>query len=78
MCSHGAGLPWVEEPLDIRLPGWIRFVHGEVMMNLYPHESEDGFSLVELVIALLIIALAVLGGEIYYFKGEQNACCARY
>ena len=67
-----------EEPFDIRLPEWTRLVLGEVMMNLYPHESEDGFSLVELVIALLIMALAVLEGEIYYFKGEQNACCARY
>jgi len=67
-----------EEPFDIRLPGWIRLVHGELMMKFYPHKSQNGSSLVELVIALLIIALAVLGGEIYYFKGEQNACCARY
>jgi len=32
-----------EEPFDIRLPEWTRLVHGEVMMNLYPPESEDGF-----------------------------------
>jgi len=47
-------------------------------MKFYPHKSEDGFSLVELAIALLIITSVILGGEIYFFKGEQNACRARY
>ena len=36
------------------------------------HESEEGFSLVELMVALIIIALVIVGGGMFFFHGRVN------
>jgi len=41
-------------------------------MKFFPHESEDGFSLVELMVALIIIALVIVGGGMFFFHGRVN------
>ena len=41
-------------------------------MKFFPHESEDGFSLVELMVALIIIALVIVGGGMFFFYGRVN------
>lgn len=43
----------------------------EVFMKFFPHSSENGFSLVELVVALLITALVILGGAMFFY-GRVN------
>lgn len=34
------------------------------------HNSEDGFSLIEVLIALLILVIVILGGGLYFFYGR--------
>jgi len=41
-------------------------------MKFFPHESEDGFSLIELMVALIIIALVIVGGGMFFFYGRVN------
>ncbi len=39
-------------------------------MKLFPHNSEDGFSLIEVLIALVILVIVILGGGLYFFYGR--------
>ncbi len=39
-------------------------------MKSFPHKSEDGFSLIEVLIALLILVIVILGGGLYFFYGR--------
>ena len=41
-------------------------------MKFFAHESEDGFSLIELMVALIIIALVIGGGGMFFFHGRVN------
>ena len=39
-------------------------------MKLLPYNSENGFTLVEVLVALFIIALVILGGGMFFFYGR--------
>lgn len=39
-------------------------------MKLSPHNSQDGFSLIEVLIALVILVIVILGGGLYFFYGR--------
>lgn len=39
-------------------------------MKLSPHNSENGFSLIEVLIALVILVIVILGGGLYFFYGR--------
>ena len=39
-------------------------------MKSFPHRSEDGFSLIEVSIALVILVIVILGGGLYFFYGR--------
>lgn len=39
-------------------------------MKLFPHNSESGFSLIEVLIALVILVIVILGGSLYFFYGR--------
>ena len=39
-------------------------------MKSFPHRSEDGFSLIEVIIALVILVIVILGGGLYFFYGR--------
>lgn len=39
-------------------------------MKLFPHNSENGFSLIEVLIALVILVIVILGGSLYFFYGR--------
>ena len=41
-----------------------------LLTKLFPHKSEDGFSLVEVLIALVILVIVILGGGLYFFYGR--------
>jgi len=41
-------------------------------MKFFPHGSEEGFSLIELMVALIIIALVIVGGGMFFFHGRVN------
>lgn len=45
---------------------------GEAVMDFFSYESEDGFSLIELMVALIIIALVMVGGGMFFFHGRVN------
>ena len=40
------------------------------MRKFLPHTSEDGFSLIEVLIALVILVIVILGGGLYFFYGH--------
>jgi len=46
-------------------------IYRQAVMKFF-HESEDGFSLVELMVALIIIALVIVGGGMFFFHGRVN------
>ena len=39
-------------------------------MKSFPHNSENGFSLIEVLIALVILVIVILGGGLYFFYGR--------
>lgn len=39
-------------------------------MKLFSHNSENGFSLIEVLIALVILIIVILGGGLYFFYGR--------
>jgi len=39
-------------------------------MKCFLYKSEDGFSLIEVLIALLILVIVILGGGLYFFYGR--------
>ena len=39
-------------------------------MKLFPYKSENGFSLIEVLIALVILVIVILGGGLYFFYGR--------
>jgi len=39
-------------------------------MRFFPHSSENGFSLIEVLIALIILVIVILGGGAYFFYGR--------
>jgi len=41
-------------------------------MKLLPYNSENGFTLVEVLVALFIIALVIMGGGMFFFYGRVN------
>jgi len=41
-----------------------------LLMKLFPYKSQDGFSLIEVLIALVILAMVILGGGLYFFYGR--------
>ena len=41
-------------------------------MKLFLHNSESGFTLVEVLVTLFIIALVILGGGMFFFYGQVN------
>jgi len=41
-------------------------------MKLFPYNSENGFTLVEVLVALFIIALVIMGGGMFFFYGRVN------
>jgi len=41
-------------------------------MDFFSYKSEEGFSLVELMVALIIIALVIVGGGMFFFHGRVN------
>lgn len=41
-------------------------------MDFFSYKSEDGLSLVELMVALIIIALVIVGGGMFFFHGRVN------
>jgi len=40
------------------------------LRKFLPHTSEDGFSLIEVLIALVILVMVILGGGLYFFYGR--------
>lgn len=40
------------------------------MRKFLPHTLEDGFSLIEVLIALVILVIVILGGGLYFFYGR--------
>lgn len=40
------------------------------MSKFLPHTLEDGFSLIEVLIALVILVIVILGGGLYFFYGR--------
>jgi len=41
-------------------------------MKLFSYNSENGFTLVEVLVALFIIALVIMGGGMFFFYGRVN------
>jgi prepilin-type N-terminal cleavage/methylation domain-containing protein len=44
----------------------------EEAMDFFCYKSEEGFSLIELMVALIIIALVIAGGGMFFFHGRVN------